>query len=547
MLKNGIEVTHESPINIEGAGFDTARLALSLSPDAWGDLSHADIEGLINALPTNYKSALLFKMAEFLLSSNLQIPQQNTGLRNEEILLLRAEKLHDMGLSQAAFNLLNQHKTLHQNKLYLKLKFEQNLLQNNIDAACSFAQNHVKNTKESYWKKALITCQILKNHEDAALLSMQIMKDDDQTRYKDFITAAQLRLDPKYADALPPLKQPDLLALILLNTSSEGLSKSILQILNTQTKARLASTFKALNISPELRLHIIESGVENGLLPISMLQDAYRFYALGQPQKMRALRKKDKTHYLKENSPALRAFLFNKAVYSKAGDMRTDALNVLMILAADADLTRAIAKTLKSHFSSVNPDKGTAHLADLLFPFLYFAGAQDQLCKWQNYISAANMPTTAPMLLMGCSSLNTTYKNHLIQEWKAALLEKYSHDRAGALRYIASVFSILEVMGTSIPLKFWHDLRLQRPYSLTKVPHAQKVLIQKALEKGHKAEVYAVLLKLFGNDPEVWNLDNLLFLIDQLTKVGLKQTVYELAVQMLLTLKLPDAKDAPSP
>lgn len=537
-----VHITKDADVTVESAGLVDAQEQLGLPTESWHTTPREHIAQLLEGLPAQYQSPILHKLGRDFLSATLRVPPANDTPKDTNLLLLQADKLSQMGHSKEAYALLNSQRLLHTNPLYLKLHFEQEILRKHIKPACEMAAVQLKSNPSNYWEKAIILCQILEEKNDAANLSLSVLGESHSQQEQDFITTAQSILTPEVMANLSQLKAPDILSLILLNHAPTGIQEEIIKSLPSATRHQLILNLNPLKVEPAVQLQLLEEAVENYMLPGKALGEGYIYFGDGNTKLMKEWEKQDPASFIEKDTAAARAYLFIRTFLSPDDNRKYDYLSALLLNARKFHRLKAVSQALKEHLAQLKPQEGAPHIVHEIIPAIIYAGDFQSTCQWQNFVSQASPRkhfTTIPLLILACPSIDTSTQNQLLSQWYAELVQSFSHSLSDAHQYAESIFAILEVMGKAVPFKLWQQVGTRAPYQAVRLSLARKALIHDALSNKRMAEALAQILINFGNNPDLWSLDNLLYLLRKLQSLHQNDAATLLATEMIEALALP--------
>ena len=161
-------------INIESLGL-LGNEDNNLGEDLWRGSSRAELESLLDLLPTSLKSAASHNLMKTLLLSSAAVPAKNSGSPN--LLEIRLKKLAELGEFKRFGDLYSvvpkDSKTHAMQELQGKVWF----MQRDLDAACSMAKLEVQETSSLFWQKALCICQAINGDVEEALFSLNLLRE----------------------------------------------------------------------------------------------------------------------------------------------------------------------------------------------------------------------------------------------------------------------------------------------------------------------------------------------------------------------------------
>lgn len=543
--KSMVTETSDEAVNVENAGAEQALQFLNLKPNAWKDVTREEIHRLIEKIPNHMSSRLLMRLARNFLLAPLEVPKQKQGGEGDlNTIILRAQKLHDMGFLKDAFDLLQAHHSLQTHALYQKLKFEKDLMAGHPEGACHIPSEKIKQGGALYWQKAQITCQVLQGKIPEARLSLEVFAEERGQTDKDFISAVQVHLEPELAQYTPDMKAPDILGLILVSKIPGGLTQETL--VNFPLLVRLyleANLGDGLSLSPSAKLDIYEEALDMMFIGEDALRQAYLDY-YADYKKQQQGKEVDFKALATTLTPESRAVLYGYAMEHMHQEEVAD--KVLLALIANAlrsNQLRPVSKLLGEKIRSLEPKEGMARYIDLITLAGAFSGEYNVICPWQFYVSAATKSQTLPFVFMACPVSDASYRNEQIAGWFERFHGVHKEHLPEFHRYAATLFSILESLGIPVPKALWQKIPALPDDQLMDINLVDKALIERSVKDKSGAELVARLLNALGKTEEIWTREALLFTIQKLTQAGNKdlalQFALDLAAQVDLAKTLP--------
>jgi len=536
--KSQVTIQEDATSNIENASVqDPESPQMALPIQTWNKTRREDILRLLESLPTRYFSQHLSKLARRFLNAGLEVPAFNHSPEERNVLLIRAEKLAQMGYARDAFSLLKSQNSLHLSPLYLELKFQSSILAGDFETAAAIAKTQAKATPSLYWEKALTLCQIQQKQLDAARLSLAILEEHETPEIKDFITAAEGILNPETATTPLILENPDILTLLLLNGSPQGLTADVISKISKNQGAYLLTMLPALNIDPKVRLAFLEEAVQKGFMKGPSLAEAYGAEASAAGE-VAALPLPELLLKAGSGAPTLRALLFERLLGEQEETQKTLLLQALVANAKRHHLYDAIAKALDPFITGVEPEKGTPALADEIIPLLLLTQKEKDVTGWGAWVRPTGSPTTVPLFLLGAKNLNAQTKTALLTAWVDHLCQQKKIPQEQVMGFLESVLVVLKAFNIDIPYAIWAKVpHLPAPKSIPFSP-SKKHFLKQSIQEQHMAESLAMLLGEFDDGKERWTTENISFLLEQLQALNLKDVAIEIATEFILALPL---------
>ena len=166
--------------------------------DLWKDMSQADAEkSLASIVDKGVRSLTGRKILERMLLSKSVPPKAGTSKANW--LTIRSATLQDLGMTESSNMLISGsgisteevNKYPHMGEVWVS-----NALQNgNTKEACIFTKGNILNNNSKFWRRALVTCQMLENDSKGLELSLSLITDEEKMEDKilfhviDYVTA----------------------------------------------------------------------------------------------------------------------------------------------------------------------------------------------------------------------------------------------------------------------------------------------------------------------------------------------------------------------
>ncbi len=541
----------DASATIGNAGAQEALSFLGLKPNAWNKTSRDDIYYFLKKLPTKTEHKFLMRLVRAFLLAPLEIPPEIGKKKNPDqgdlnLLILRAKKLYKMGFLDDAFNLLQAHRSLQAHGLYLKLKFQKDLMVNKTAEACSVAQERVQTNNTIFWQKAQAVCQALNGKGAEAQLSLSLISENQEQEEQEFSTALQMYLDPALSHYKPDESHPDLLALTLASKVPGALTKEVFLQLPVLIRFYLYSNLgEALELSDEDKLDLYEEALENSAIDVDQLRSAYLAYY----QKYKERIGEDKLDF-KEVATSLtsgaRALLYGHAVATRHQKSLSDKFYLALVAnASKANRLYPVALVLGDKTQEFIPREGEGDYIDLFALASAFLGGSQPLCAWQFYVKEATRIQTLPLIFLKCPKGDLAYQNEQIGQWFEHFQEVYKENLPDFYKYVAKVFSVLQVFNREIPKEEWKKIPLlEEACSTGCINLVDKALIERSIKDKNEAEFIARLLIFLGKSEEIWMQEGLLFVVEKLVESGNEKLAYFFANEMMSWFDAPQESTA---
>lgn len=311
-------------------------------------------------------------LARRLLLTPAKVPvQQGVGDRRESLLALRVERLLALGELEGMEKLLGLIPQGEHQDVVLRARAEGGFLRRNFQSACQAANNGIQlQPDDVFWNEAMIACQLVDGEEAAAMLGLDLLREQGEPD-PTFVALAEALAgygSPPQIDTLTPLK------LAMLSQLGEDLPLASLQ---DAKPAMLAAVARTPNLDTVSRVTVGEVAAHMGVLPGGELAELYRSFSFT-PNEL------DNAPSLAESEPGprSRALLFQAA--SRAGDPRdrADALAVLFEQARQESLYRAAARAAQPLLREMPPDQPLVWFSGEAGRALFMAGQFERAGAW---------------------------------------------------------------------------------------------------------------------------------------------------------------------
>ncbi len=526
-------------VDINSAGTTENFYEFDLKICDWNGSARETIGQILTEIPIMHQSKVLKNLSKILLEGAFKFPTSNHPLEDRALLLIRAEKLLQMGFVAQAIALLNSHKSLHTEPLYLRLKFESDIMTARTEEACQLAQQQVQLSPTPYWEKAMIICQIKDADFSAARLSIAVLSDGSYEKEKDFIQTVHSILEPELHKSIVHLRPTDFLSLIALSLTPGGIHANVLSNISQAYRAQLTTLSNPPNSPAPKKLALLEESVNNGHISANFLFDHYHLYAHAHI----AEKTKWDTQTLESlqdmNTSEARTLLYFRAFFGEK-NQQYSALCALLTNAQRFGLYNGVSKALIQKLKNIDPKDAHAYMVDIIVPALMMSGQNGSVCKWQHYIDPAHSITAIPLTMIGCHNMNATYRQHLLSSW---LKHLRSYNNREANLYAEVILRILEVFNIHATEAQWATIGDTPDYQTTRFSEKKYKSLEYASQNNRRAEVIGRIL-VDISPPAYWTMDNILFALTILESTDLNKVAIQLATEVILSLKAPK-KNAP--
>jgi hypothetical protein len=534
-----VSESEDASVNTENVGSEKSLAFLNLNPGAWKDLTREEIHQLIRKIPNHMTSRLLMRIARSLLLAPFEVPRQKENQEGDlNTVVLRAQKLYEMGFLADAYNLLGSYRALQAHTLYQKLKFEKDLMEHKMEDACTVPKLKLaKGVEILYWQKAQIACQVLQGRISEAQLSLNIFVEDQGNKEQDFISAVQLHLEPGLTQYTPNVKNPDSLGLILASKIPDGLMQDIVVKIPLLVRLYLqANLGNKLILDDSTKLDSYEEAVDLMLMETGVLKQSYLSYYKNYKQKHQGA--EVNFNELTTNlTPEARAILYGSLLEQTMNEEESYKIILALVTnALQSNRLRPVLLLLGEKLNYLELKNETAYYVDMVVLSRAFAEEFGGICPWQIYVKGANQNQTLPFLFISCPNLENSYRNEQLLVWLKRFQAIYKDDLPAFHRYTAILFSIFEALGISVPQEIWQKIPTLPDKAIMDINLVDKALITKSAQNEKGAEIIARLLSALGETEEIWTYKSLLFILQKLRESGNKKLARLFAIELVSQL-----------
>lgn len=351
--------------------------------DIFQTTSVSDMRSLFSKIKQNpIQSYVLRKEFIKILTSQAGTPPTVRNIQTNNWLTQRLKMLQNMGqyrqsnliLSKAGIQATNVNEFLGLPEVWVSSK----LLQGDVNETCPFVKNNILNADSPFWRKALLTCQLLTGDEKGLSLSLNMV--NQKSRQADPLLYNLL--DAAQGNAETPLLRPgqNLSALhaSIYNYAPDLITPAVVSHLPDVALRKVAKNV-ALNIP--LRIQAAEELVEkydfmDDLALLGLLYDKAEF-----DPKAVASAGVERIAEAEVNSSVARALLWQGAKASGLPSTRALTLKALWQRAYKDKLFRLAAK-LKPELRGIQSNSNLAWLAPQVVQQSLFVGDVEHAKKW---------------------------------------------------------------------------------------------------------------------------------------------------------------------
>ncbi len=247
-----------------------------LGGDIWLGTERAYVAAMLPRLPVGTRSPVLRDLMQRLLLSRARAPAAAEGTQTDTqtdqggLIARRVTALTDMGDLQGVDRLLSVVPPEVDDPALYRAEAEARFLADDNARACKLAAERIQVSREPFWQKALIFCQLLAGEPGKAELGLQLMEE----------TGGVEPLFGALINGLLGGGAPDVKGLSI----SSGLDLAVARAANAELPAEILSderpgVLRAIAVNPtaavEIRLEAAERAEAAGALPAKRLREVY--------------------------------------------------------------------------------------------------------------------------------------------------------------------------------------------------------------------------------------------------------------------------------
>ncbi len=380
----------------------------------WQGSSGARLTSLLPKLPAPQTQPSLRDLQLRLLLT--RAPGPNAGGGIDTLVPLRAERLHAMGFSAEA--MLLSKAAANAAPIDAQESFEKALMAEDSNAACAQADEVVASQQiiESYWRKALLFCQIVRDQDSQASLGLDLLREtpDKDAHTKDFIALASALLGESKVKKVKLAGKPDPLLAAMMRKA--GLKPKDIVSATPPKPAGLAgaaATARDASLPLQSRIEAGELAFAGGLVSADELIGLYRQVKFtGDPMAM-------------PDSPMARAQLYQAADQAFDPVRRAQFVQRALQNARSRGTYLAQGALYRPIADRITPAPNLAWFAPEGARLMFWAGNVERGGFWLNLAqgSAAAQPQVARavpglQILAQIAGLNGTYDADPIAVWQ---------------------------------------------------------------------------------------------------------------------------------
>lgn len=388
-----------------------------------------------------------------LLRHDVSVP---TGLTELQWQARRAAWLLDLGHAMDAYNILQglPIDALTQDAVLARTWTTSMLLAGDVSRACGFVRQQILNTRTSFWRQSLMSCQLLQQQSAALELSLRLLSPEERADQQNFLTLLQAVMD----DVPPDVPVPDNQLLSPLAATIYGkhpgfLKYNMLSALPDVILQRIQTT-QALPLP--LRTHAAEilaahyrhtPAMEN----LPQLYNAFSFDVLTAKDPIGSAKKA-------QNGTRARALLWQAAGMADLASLRATSLEALWQRARQDDLP-GLERLLQPQSRNIKPRTALAWFAPAAIKATLRAGDVDLARAWWNSLQNNTMLSSEIVQARQSLAAVFQYLNADVDEdafttWWAEqpLTDPQVHQR------LQQKLAVLDASGLQVPRQAWDEL-----------------------------------------------------------------------------------------
>lgn len=446
------DISEKSPLELENRGFLNVSNG-GFAQNVWQGVTRERAEIMLQRLQeTPVRSAVISALLFNLLSTEA-VPPAGEGTRNW--LAARADTLIALGAAEPAYKLLKgvAGDQIAVDQFLARSWTEAQLLAGQHAETCTFVKENILNYNDSFWKQALMVCQLMENQAQQLELSVSVVSDEvrraDPILVKLFEAIVTNAPAPEFAavDTLTPLQSAVFAAYPALITDD------VMPLLPDMVWRRLVQSEM---LPRDLRTKAAEYLVNFHQKPddIQVLAGLYDSFVFD------VLTVKDPVGSAKEiaNGPEARALLWQAASMGSLESVRALSLQTLWGRAASDGLPQ-LALALSPDLRNINPKSSLAWFAPYAIRSALLAGDEDNAKAWWTVLerssgSAKQLMTERNDLAVILSIYGQGVTSDDLAQWWQGQNMSEADIQFKAERLLA----ILDAVGVNIQSTLWEEL-----------------------------------------------------------------------------------------
>lgn len=448
------DISEKSPLELENRGFLNANNG-GFNENVWQGLTRERAEIMLQRLQeTPVRSAAISALLFNLLSTEA-VPPAGDGSRNW--LAVRADTLIALGAAEPAYKLLKgvSGEQIAVDQFLARSWTEAQLLAGDHTQTCKFVKENILNYNYSFWKQALMVCQLMDNQAQQLELSVSVVSDEVRRADPILVNLFEAIITnspaPKFTvvDTLTPLQSAVFAAYPALITDD------VMPLLPDMVWRRLVQSSL---LPKDLRVKAAEYLVNFHQKPadiniLTALYDSYTFDVLAV---------KDPVGSAKEiaNGSEARALLWQAASRGTLESVRALSLQTLWERASNDGLPQ-LTLALTPDLRNIKPKSSLAWFAPYAIRSALLAGHENEAKAWWKILERSS--GSAKQLMAERNDLAVILSIYG-QGITADDLAQWWHGQNMAetdIQFKAErLLAILDAVGVSIQPSLWQELHI---------------------------------------------------------------------------------------
>ena len=337
----------------------------------WEGSKRDFVEKYLKLLPINIKSEIIIELTKRLLLSSADLP---LGKGKEDLILIRINKLVELGDLENASLLIDSLKFDNKNQDLLKKETEINLSLNNFDLVCSDIDERTKEYQDDlYWKKIQIFCQILNEEINKANLSLSLIKEETKFNDNDFLNLIESLIYKEEIES-SQFSNLNLLNLAMTRIGKIKLNEGLYFKNNPLFYTML---YKMPNVPIETRIETLEKSQKLINLSAEVVEEIYNSYQVTDEEMNFSI--DDQTVYLGKLTQAI---LYQRAIREKNEEVKAKIIKKAINLALSNGNYPLIVKLNIETILEIKPSKKLLWFASTACKALFYTNKLEEAYAW---------------------------------------------------------------------------------------------------------------------------------------------------------------------
>ena len=506
-----------------------------LKYEMWEGTNRSFVEEYLKILPVNTKSDIAIKLAKELLLTTANVPM---GEGKEDLILLRINKLIELGDLNNAHLLIQSLSSDQKKEEILKRELEINLSLNNFDLVCSDIEDILKKFKtDLYWKKIQIFCQILNEEIDKANLFISLIKENDNFDDKEFLNIIENLIYGEEIDS-QVLTNLNLLNLAMTRIGKINLSEDLSF---REEPLFYSMLYRMPNVPIKVRLQALEKSQKLINIPLDVVEEIYNSYEPTEEEMNIPL--DDDFLYL---GPAIQAILYQRAIKETDSQIKGKILKKSIDLSLINGNYSLISQINLETILEIKPSKDLAWFAGTATKTLFYLKKIDEALEWYKILSKSRNNSSELFL-------------EFVEIWPMVqIFKRYNPELEESIRdisqdeIVASLntitlkeedfsmntigYYLLETYGVEINPKFWLVNLNNNSNKKLSMPNESLLSLLNHSAKTNKQGETAMLILISIGDSNLSDISPffLQMAIKSLDRIGLDEKARDLALESLI-------------